>query len=159
MLVLNIEDIKGFMNKLLSSEAWDSFRLYEAEVKNAAFLQIDGKLNPDFFDNQEEMQGQTYIAWKDIKGVFYQAIRGKRLPLSFKLIFMPEESVMERVIAESGLSIQRSEVAALNLNVYYERGSLRLTTGSALKIFTMDKSLDYAWEACVKTFLKQMEIL
>lgn len=159
MLVLNIEDIKGFMNKLLSSEAWDNFRLYEAEVKNAAFLQIDGKLNPDFFDNQEEMQGQTYIAWKDIKGVFYQAIRGKRLPLSFKLIFMPEESVMERVIAESGLSIQRWEVSALNLNVYYERGSLRLTTGSALKIFTMDKSLDYAWEACVKTFLKQMEIL
>lgn len=159
MLLINIDDIKGFVNKLLSSEEWGKMYLYEAEIKNAVFLQMDGTLNREFFDSEEEIQGRRYVLWNDIKGVFFQAIRGKRLPVSFKIVLMPDEDTICRIISGAELSLSVSDISALNLNIYYDRGELNVTTGTALKIFTLDKSLDYAWETYVKEFLKRLEIV
>lgn len=158
MLLIQIEDIKGFVNKLLSLPEWGNMYLYQGEIKNAVFIHLDGKLNPEFFDSEEEMQNRRYILWNDIKGVFFQAIRGNKLPISFKLVLMPQEETMQKIIDDAGLSISLSDISALNLNIYYERGELSVTTGTALKVFTLDKSPEYAWEAYVKGFLKQLEI-
>ncbi len=158
MFVMQIENIKDFVNQLLSHEAWGRFRLYEAEVKGFCTLRIDGSLNREFFDQEEEMEDQKYAAWKDIKGIFYQAIRGNKLPVSFKINLVADEETVEELLEKEHLSIQNSEVVSLNLNIYYERGSLAATTGTSLKIFTMDKTLEYAWENYIKDFFKTMNI-
>jgi hypothetical protein len=42
--------------------------------------------------------------------------------------------------------------------VRYEKGNLYLITGTSIKTFTLDKSLEQVWDADMKTFLKHYEI-
>lgn len=158
MLLLTIEDIKSFVNKLLKEEAFGNLLLYEAEVKNAGFFTMSGKLNKEFFDSEEELDGRTYMRWSEVSHIFYQTIRGKRLPVSFKIVLMPDDKTVEELIERSGIAVSPDEIAALFLNVFYDRGDLTVTTGTSMKIFTLDKQLDYAWEAWVKEFFRKLEL-
>lgn len=150
MLILTINNIKEFVGKLLSDEYLSSMLLYQAELKNATFLSIDGKINEDFYDNKEEIPERKYATWEEVKGVFFQAMRGQKLPVSFKVVLMPSPSVTEKIIERYGLNIVASNISAMNLNIYYDRSEMTVTTGTSLKIFSLDRSVDEAWEDYVK---------
>ena len=44
------------------------------------------------------------------------------------------------------------------LNIRFENGKLSCTTGTSLKLFTLDKSLDQAWDRMVQKFFLQQNI-
>lgn len=91
MLALNILDVKDFMNKLLIGDTFDSFSLIEASIVTFNTFTIDGKLQQDFFDTDTlasfKENNQEYSTWHDLKSYCFSIIRGKRTPVSFKLVF------------------------------------------------------------------------
>ncbi len=59
---------------------------------------------------------------------------------------------------ETESTLQPFYVANLSFLVRFKDGELTLTTGSAFKILTMDKSINDAWEKWVQKFLHEKGI-
>lgn len=145
-----IEDIKSFMNELLVNEKYDSFYLYEIRLKTSLDYYISGKINKEFYDTEEEREElYDYVSWGEIKHTVFELIKGNRLPISFKVILMFNRENIERIIEMNNLPIRPEDVSNLSMNIYYEDGNLIVTTGSSLKIFTLDKTLEHLWDDTV----------
>ena len=77
------------MNELLVNEKYDSFYMFETRLKVAMDYYVNGKINKDFFDSDDEREAlDDYVSWKDIKNKIFELIKGIRLPISFKVILM-----------------------------------------------------------------------
>jgi hypothetical protein len=150
-----IDDIKKFMNELFSGTRFDSFYLYEARLKTGLDYYISGKVNHEFYSDDEEGAedvSQEYVYWKDIKHTLFELIKGRRLPLNFKFILMFNRDNITRLIEMNNLALSPENVGALFYNIYYDDGKLQVTTGSSIKIFSLDKSLDNIWDDTVEKY-------
>jgi len=160
MISLKIIDVKAFMSTLLLQNVFDNFLLSELDINNYNHFHISGTLNEGFYSAEELelLAGRKYSSWSDIKPIAFSLIKGNKLPLSIKIIFLLSPANAENVLRKSGLSIEPSDINGLFLNVRYEKGNLYLITGTSIKTFTLDKSLEQTWDADMKTFLKHYEI-
>lgn len=148
-----IEDVKTFMNELLVNERYDSFYMFETRLKVAMDYYVNGKINKDFFDSDDEREAlDDYVSWKDIKNKIFELIKGIRLPISFKVILMFNRDNIERLIEMNNIPVNPQDVSALFLNIYYENGELTVTTGTSLKVFTLDKTLEHLWDETVEKY-------
>ena len=140
MLALKITDQKDFTNKLFLGDTFDLFWLNQAEITTSNLFTIDGRLQTEFFDNDQQeflsSSHRTYSLWKEVKPICYSIIRGKRASLPFP----PEQ------------------VAGLYLNLQYKNKTLLCTTGTSLKTFFPGKELDHLWEQYVTEFFSRNEI-
>ena len=152
MLDITITETRDFVKKLLMDNTFDRFLAMEAFVKSGITYSFDGRVNKDFYDKEElELMASTsYASWESIKPHVYNVIRGKKLPLSFKIVLVLSQPDIEKNL----LTIPVSDVANLTLNVYYDGMSIQLTSMATQNIFTMDKTLEHVWDAEIKDFLK-----
>lgn len=145
-----IEDIKTYMNELLVNDKYDSFYLYEIRLKTSLDYYISGKINKEFFDSDDEMADvEDYVNWGEVKQTIFDLIKGKRLPISFKIILMFNRDNIERLVEMNNIPINPEDVSNLSMNIYYEGGKLLVTTGTSLKVFTLDKTLEHIWDDTV----------
>ena len=151
MEIFEIEEKADYIRELFVSK-YDSFYLYEARVKTKLDYYINGKLNKAYFDSEQAEELSEYIEWKDIKQTVYDYIRGKRLPIAFKIILMFNRENINRLLEMNHLPVSSEDVGALFLNVVYEHETLSVTTGTSLKIFTLDKTLEQEWDDTVKKY-------
>lgn len=162
MLALRITNLKDFMNKLLLQDTFDHFLLCEATITTYASFHIDGALHHDFFDAGEAEQMKAanwhHCSWQKLRPYCFSIIKGKRTPLNFKIIFQLNADETALLIARSGLSVIPEDVLGLYINCQYDGEKVTLTTGSSLRIFTLDKSLDHAWDEMLLQFLDRQEI-
>ena len=56
-----IEDTKGFMGKLLSSEFFDRLELVQLELTTSVVHTVDGRLRKEFFDTDQEAELKAEI--------------------------------------------------------------------------------------------------
>ena len=159
MIALTILDQKDFMNRLLLGDIFDAFWLSEAYITTYNTFTIDGTLHKDFFEApvQEalERSRRTCSLWKEIKPFCFSFMKGKHTPLHFRIVFQLSRQNTDRAIAESGASLNCDDVTGLYLNLQYKGNILTCTTGTSLRIFTMDKSFDTVWDNMVLAFFKQ----
>lgn len=151
MEIFEIEEKADYIRELFVSK-YDSFYLYEARVKTKLDYYINGKLNKAYFDSEQAEELPEYIEWKDIKQTVYDYIWGKRLPIAFKIILMFNRENINRLLEMNHLPVSSEDVGALFLNVVYEHETLSVTTGTSLKIFTLDKTLEQVWDDTVKKY-------
>ena len=151
MEIFEIEEKADYIRELFVSK-YDSFYLYEARVKTKLDYYINGKLNKAYFDSEQAEELPEYIEWKDIKQTVYDYIRGKRLQIAFKIILMFNRENINRLLEMNHLPVSSEDVGALFLNVVYEHETLSVTTGTSLKIFTLDKTLEQVWDDTVKKY-------
>lgn len=157
MKSFDIENIKNFMNELLINERYDSFYMYEAKISTGLDYFINGRLNESFFDKDEleirkadnDEGFECFTLWKDMKQLIFELIKGKRLPLRFKVILMFNRDNIKKLIEMNQISMEASSVGALFYNIYYENGKLNVTTGASIKVFTLDKTLENVWDETV----------
>jgi len=161
MISLKIMDVKAFMSTLLIQNIFDNFLLSELDINNYNHFHISGTLNEGFYSTEELelLSGRKYSYWSDIKPIAFSLIKGNKLPLSIKIIFLLSPENAENILHKSGLPIEPRDINGLFLNVRYEKGNLYLITGTSIKTFTLDKSLEQMWDADMKTFLKHYEIV
>ena len=125
-----ITDVKKFMSAMLLHDTFDGFTLSEATVKTAVSFVIDGKINPDFYDDESSLPEEPFVKYGQVRGFFYEIIKGKRTPVYFKLVFHA-------------------------LTATFRDGALTVLTGTNLAIFSLDKTIDQAWDKYVAGFLEQ----
>ena len=95
---------------------------------------------------------RTYSLWKEVKPICYSIIRGKRAPLSFKIVLQFSPNKAAALLQNSSLSFPPEQVAGLYLNLQYKNKTLLCTTGTSLKTFFPGKELDHLWEQYVTEF-------
>jgi hypothetical protein len=161
MISLHILDVKGFMSQLLLRDTFDRFYLKEASITTFGTFFIDGHLKKDFYTEEEleqEAYAQPYSYWKQIRPFCLELMKGRKTPLDFKIVFQLSSSNTEKLLTQAGLSFTSSDVTGLYLNLHFDGSNLHCVTGTALALFTMDKSLDLAWDEMVKKFFRSKEI-
>ncbi len=152
MEIFSIDEKTEYLKELFEKEKYDSFYLYEARVKTKLDYYVNGRLNREYFDTEEQADLPEYVEWKDIKQIVYSYIKGKRLPIGFKIILMFNRENISRLLEMNNLPVKTEDVSALFMNVVYEHEALSVTTGTSLKIFTMDKTLEHVWDDTVKKY-------
>lgn len=160
MIALQVQDVKLITSNLFVHTMFDEFLISEMDVATAHSFHIDGTINKEWFSNDEleELQERRYSKWKEIKPIAFQMIKGNKTPLSFKIVFQLNHEQLEKMIKNSGVALSVNDVNGLFMNVKYDRSGLTIISGSSLKIFTMDKSLEQYWDNTVKQFLKKYQI-
>lgn len=163
MIALQIQDIKHFMSKLLLSQTFDHFLLVEGSITTFNTFRMDGRLHKDFFTEEESaersLSSRSFSLWKEVKPFCLELIKGKKTPLGFQFTFQLSKENTARLFDSAGItSIQPENVSGLLLNIRYHHGELNVITATNLNLFTLDKTLEHAWDDMVKRFLKQQEI-
>ncbi len=161
MISLNIPEVKQFMAKLLTNISFDSFLLRELELQTFTNFKIAGQLNEDFFSKEEleERAEKDFVAWNEVRQTVFSMIKGNKTPLSLKIVFQLSASQCEELVQRAGGRLRMEEVGGLYLNVRFEKGSLHIITGTAIKTFTMDKTLEREWDEDVKKILRENGII
>lgn len=160
MISLKIIDVKGFMSSLLIHTTFDNFQLIELDIATFNNFHVSGYLNKGFYssDELEILEGREYSKWSEVKPIAYSLIRGNKTPLSFKIVFLLSAQNTEKILLKSGLNLKMDDINGLFLNMKYENDELHLITGTSIKTFTLDKSLENEWDSNMKSFLKHYEI-
>ena len=160
MFLAQITDIRDCMTKLLSGDTFDRFCLVEAGIRMGITYHIDGHRNRDFFEtgSDDEIAAEKYCLWKEVKPYVYQIIKGRRQPLSFKLILAFPQKTIEYFVRESRCSYTAEDVEGIYLNILFEPGNLKITTGISCRIFTLDRSLEQCVDDHTGAFLSSKGI-
>ena len=157
MIALKMTDVKKCMSSLLLKDVFDPFSLIEAEIVTYNTFRIDGYIKKEFYKNDTEPSAE-YSDWRDVREFCFSIIKGKRTPLSFKFIFSLSSSETVALLQSPDTTIQAADVQGLYLNFRFENDTLHCITGTSLKVFSMDKSLDKIWDNHVRRFFTQHEL-
>lgn len=144
MVALRVENVKNFMSLLFGGNSFDNFMFVEGDISTAIDYHIDGKVNMNFYTDEEleELKCEEYQTWGMTKTIITQMIKGKRLPVSMKL-----------VLKKAG----QGDLTYL-LNIRFDSNALLLVTGISRSVFTLDKSGEKEWDENMCSFLKRFGI-
>lgn len=154
MLALRILDLKDFTGKLFLGEVFHHFYFVEASFTTFLTHTLDGRIQKDFFDSDSRPE-RPFCCWKEVKPQCYSIIRGKRTPLHFRIVFQLAHENVEKLLRQSGLPFKPEDIFGLYLNCQFDGEQMICTTGTSLRVFSLDKSLDKIWDDMVKRFFKQ----
>ena len=157
MIALALTEVKECMSKLLLSETFDPFYFIEGEITTFNTFKMDGYLKKDFYE-KDMVPERDYALWKEVREYCFSLIKGKRTPLSFKFILGLSDSNIEKLLSQQGLDFKPQDVRGLYINLKFDGSKLQCVTGTAMNLFTMDKSLEQAWDKMVQKFFTQKEI-
>lgn len=159
MLAIQIDHVKDFMKKLLLQDAFDSFLVSEISITTFTTFSIDGQLHPEFFDPEKcealRAENRSSILWKEARPYCLSIIKGQQSPLSFHIVLQADSALTAQLSASAGLSFSPEDIFGLFLNLQFRGGVLSVTTGTSLKVFTPDKSLERAWDRFVSSWLER----
>lgn len=162
MLSLTILKVKDFMSKLLINEIFDQFLLVEASITMLNQFIIDGHLHKEFYDNdapeQEELKERKYSLWKEVRPVCFNLIKGSKTPLQFKFVFQLSNANVSKLLTQGGIPLNETNINGLYLNIKFDGKNLSCTSATSVNVFTLDKTLDYEWDNCLKKFFVSNEI-
>lgn len=157
MLALEIQSTKNFMNHLLAADTFDIFLLEEAVIRTANSYSIDGRMNRDFFTGEELEAGGLcsweFVPWKEMRGLCFNLIKGKRTPLYFKFVLHLTPDRAEALLKKNGISPESAPLKALVLTVKYDGQKAVLTTGASYATFVPDKEPEAVWDKAVLRYL------
>lgn len=158
-------DIKKFMNCLLVKDTFDKFLLEEASITTYNTFTIDGHIQNDFYsaDEIEALPDKTLSTWGIIKPHCFNLIKGSKLPLRFKIVLRASATYTEKLLNETPCGLSVKDIGGLYINIRYDNhrtltgdetatASLDCISMASLNIFSMDKTLEKAWDSvCEKS--------
>ena len=158
MIAEQITNVKNFMAKLLLDSAFDEFLVNEISITTYNTFEIDGHIQKDFFSEEElsTLPDSHLSKWATLRPFCYSIIKGNKTPIRFRMIFAMPRDRISALLTEHQLTFSIEDVNELFLNIKYENGALSCVTGTSLKIFTMDKSLEKAFDSYISNFISTL---
>lgn len=159
MRATSIENIKSFTTHLFAEETFDSFLAVEASFSTLTDVSFDGHINPAFLTEEEQSfpeYREGIVSWKQLRPLCFDVIKGKKVPLRFKIVFKMPRSFVELFLSSTQIA-QQPEDVMLFLNLVFQDGALTATTGVSLKQFSLDKSVEIAWDEHAAKFLQRLQ--
>lgn len=161
MMAWTILSQKDFTKKLFLEECFDDFEVSKADIITGQTFSIDGQLQFNYFEEQEQEElkeaSRHYCLWKTLRPVCFSLIRGKKLPLSFRICFVLSKAQLVQEPFTALSSITNDQMGYV-LNVSYTGEGLRLTSGTWNKSFSLDKEPERLWDKALTSFLDIHEI-
>ncbi len=151
MLGFHVQRLGPLTQQLFLGSAFDDFLVSEASFQTSFRSDFDGQL-------AEEGAAEPCIAWRQLKPIAYQLIKGKTLPRSFQIVFRLSNEKTAAFLTAVSSSFTPDEVRGLYLNLRYAREQLSITTGCQFAEFTMDRELEKAWDRQVTRFLEKVGV-
>lgn len=160
MISVKVLDIKAFMTQLLVHDVFDMFLISELEIITSNHFKMSGKLYKEFYSSDELdlINGRDYSFWKEFKPLVFNIIKGDKMPLSMKILLKLPEPSVDSIVEKANMGLTSNDINGLFLNIIFDQGELICTTGSSIKVFTLDKTLDNLWDEMAVKFLKNKEI-
>lgn len=157
MVALKIEDRRAFTSGLFIGELFDSFLVREVSIVTFNRFTIDGRVRHGYYSDEEleENRIEEFSAWRMLRPVCFSLIKGKRLPESFRMVFLLPPSARERFAAEHAPGLSADSVGGLYVNVSYENDAMTCVTGVSLNLFTTDRTLEREWDEAVERFFRK----
>ena len=158
MLSLVFHDLKKMTALLFTENSFDRFLLKSASLSAMLSVTISGEKDPDFFSEEErekEMQ-ESFVRYETVRPLLFSLIKGKRPPLSFRIILITDKNTTNSLKVKSGFS--GAEVTSLSMNFSFKNGVLTLSSGVSYSGFTLDKSLEALWDQTIRNFLDQKDV-
>ena len=155
----DIDNIKDFTSKLFIGNSFDNLLVTEASFSTFVSFSIDGHLNKDFMGEEASAlpeNAEGTVAWKKIRPICFEMIKGRKVPSQFRIIFKMPAAVTARFLRERCPSVSPDQVGGLFLNVGFREGKLTCVTGSSMKTFSMDRSLETEWDDYMAEQLKKI---
>jgi len=147
------------MNALLASECFDAFLLEETVITTFNTFEIDGHIVKDFYTADELSEiNCDFSLWKDIRPFCFQIIKGKKTPVSFKVVLHASDALVEKIAADPECGVAANMIRALALNIRYDNGHVVCVTGSSYTTFIMDKSAERLWDMYVRRMFHDLNI-
>lgn len=155
MIAIQIKDIKNFMNHLLTDTTFDSFLLNHASITSYNNFEIDGRIHPSYYTREEFelLEQKEFSSWSKLKPICFQLVKGKHTPSRMAFTFLLSAKQIGLFISQREIDLSPEVVTSMVLNIRFEAGILTCTTGISLSVFTMDKTLEHAWDEYVRRFL------
>src|SRR3546814_16634988 len=99
--------LKNFMSNLLMHSIFDNFLLCELDITTFNHFHLSGKLNKEWYTNEELDELEEYSYWNEIKPFALQIMKGNKTPQSFKIVFIlsPENTIKDRKRLVQGKSV------------------------------------------------------
>ena len=160
MIAVKINNTKDFMTKLLVKDTFDNLYVSDATISTYNTFQINGLINKNFYTSEEPESNDSseYSLWKKLRPFCFELIKGSKTPSFLKIIFLLSTEEISKLIEVNNLGFTLDDINGLVINVKYCEGVITCITGSSIKLFTMDKSLENAFDSYVKHFLSQNNI-
>lgn len=121
-----------------------------------------GILHPDYYTKEEQgspgASARRFARWQELKPFCLELIKGKRTPLGFRFTFQLSPENTEKLLNQTASPFSVGDVNGLALNIRYEEGNIICTTALSLNLFTMDKSLEHAWDQMVQRFFLTQDL-
>lgn len=163
MIALQLLEVKDCMQKLLLSDTFDNFSFIDGSITTFTTFTFDGYIHKDFYNTDEQeillSTQKEYVSWAEMRDYCYHVIKGKNTPLSFKFILRLSKENIAKILQIHLPNVSIDQVQGLYLNFQYDSGKLDCITGTSMKTFTMDKTLDHIWDEMATKYLKQKEIV
>ena len=155
-----ILDTRQFMTHLFKEETFNRFELVQGQITTFAAFTIDGSLHPEYFDSEEqkETEDSRLAKWDAVQRIAFDLIKGKHTPLFMKFVFRLSDEDTARFLQTLSTPFGPGDTDGLFLNIRYENNHVICTSGCSLKVFSLDKSLEHAWDEAVRAFFRKNEI-
>lgn len=149
---ISIKEVKILMSQLLMKEKFDGYLFSEASITTYNTFQIDGHIQKKFYSERdyEDMGSPQLSYWKQIRPLCYEIVKGNRTPLKFKIVLKLDDKRTEDFLKMNDTNYTLSDIGGFYINLIYENNELNCITGTTLNIFSMDKSLEKAWDNKVR---------
>ena len=158
MISLKILEMNRFMGKLLKGETFDGFLLKEGFLRTNIEYRFQGQLFAEYFDTEEQAKlEEKYVYWGELRPTVFELIKGKKTPLAFSFTLLLTKNDTTQLLARRQVNVGEDS-PSLFLQIRFEHGTGHIVTGTARNTFTLDKSLDEAWDEEVKQLFKAMEL-
>ena len=135
MLALELSEdlVKGFMGRLLREDVFYGFNVRSVDIMAKNRFSIDG----------EVVNGEikSYSKWSEVQPLVFEIVKQMGKPSVFKIVLSHTEP----------LSVHEN-ASALFLNLMYENGKMNFTTATSQKAFSLEKTLNSAWDEWVRGF-------
>lgn len=160
MIAVKVLDVREFMSKLLIQGVFDSFLLSEAELLCGCAYEIHGRRNKDWYSKEElsSLSSPEYMSFSEQRLFLYQLIKGKKTPQSMKLTLLLSAQNAVQLLERIGRGEESGTLEGLFLNIRYEKGEVKLITGSSFNVFTLDKTIEREWDESLRIFLRHHKI-
>jgi len=152
MISFALEDVKKTMHHILKGSLFDHFEVRGIEIQSYTKFQISGIADKDYNETLEEEKDTLpdYITWAQIKSFVLEIIKSTpHSPKMIKIVF----SIPQGQVAQ-----YHHDASALFINFLFKDKAITISTGSAMKSFTLNREGDFAWDQYVMEFFKNAQI-
>lgn len=156
MLSVRFTSLKEATGSLFLENTFDSFSLAEAVFFCAASFTVDGHCNREFYDQDsgDQSSQETFVSWKSLRPVCFHMIKGKRPPISFRIVFFLKKEQAAELFCNPVLS-ENADIDGFLFILSYKNQVLTATSGTSFHRFSMDRESEKLWDHLLLVWLEQ----